>query len=404
MAATDAELFVEPSGEAERAGLRSWQRELTHYQRFMAEEGVPVYPGIGFHDVRELELGDWPRMGGRGAFLYLDGLEGIKGMYVLEIPGGAAINAERHLYHEFYLVLEGRGTTETWLTGSERRQITEWQPGSLFYLPPNVNHRLINATNERVMIIATTNAPGLWNLLRDRNFIFENDYPFPQHYSEDADFYKFDDTLYATRNNKRAQKRTNYYPDVINCELPLDNQRVPGYRRIQPQYRGFENEGGFISQYPPGRYSRAHYHGAGAVLVCLRGHGYSYNWLRDYGTTPWADGNGDKVRMIAYKQGGLVAAAPGGGNWFHQHFNVSREHFRVINYWGGPTSGVQRAGASEEDLAHGGVQVSGNLNIREGGHSIAYSEEDPYVREYYESELSKEGLKSDMAEELYQSD
>jgi hypothetical protein len=65
---------------------------------------------------------------------------------------------------------------------------------------------------------------------------------------------------------------------------------------------------------------------------------------------------------------------------------------------------LQRAGVREDDEAHGGLQVSGNLNIREGGHSIAYSEEDPFVRELYESELAKEGLHSDMAEELYKSD
>ena len=38
------------------------------------------------------------------AFLYLDSLEGIKGMCTsLEIPGGGQLNPERHLYHEFYL-------------------------------------------------------------------------------------------------------------------------------------------------------------------------------------------------------------------------------------------------------------------------------------------------------------
>jgi hypothetical protein len=40
-------------------------------------------------------------------------------------------NAERHLFHAFYLVLEGRGTTETWID-EKRKQIVEWQPGSLF--------------------------------------------------------------------------------------------------------------------------------------------------------------------------------------------------------------------------------------------------------------------------------
>ena len=49
---------------------------------------------------------------------------------------------------------------------------------TLFYLPPNVMHRLVNATKERVLIIATTNAPPLYNMIRDREFIFNNDYIF----------------------------------------------------------------------------------------------------------------------------------------------------------------------------------------------------------------------------------
>ncbi|MSQ28646.1 MAG: hypothetical protein EXR51_11015 [Dehalococcoidia bacterium] len=35
----------------------------------MAEEGIPVHHGIGVNDARELELGAWPRMDGRGIFL-----------------------------------------------------------------------------------------------------------------------------------------------------------------------------------------------------------------------------------------------------------------------------------------------------------------------------------------------
>lgn len=392
------ELFQEPSAESQRAGIRSWEPPKPAYKRYMEEEGIPIVTGIGVHNVRELDLGDWPRLEARGAFLYLDGIEGLKGMYVLEVPGGGVTAPERHLFHEFYLVLEGHGTTETWFGDSGRKQIVEWQPGSLFYFPPNVNHRLVNGTDKRALVIATNNAPPLFNLIRDRDFIFTNDYRFTRHYSEDEDFYRYDEKLYAVPNNKRAQARTNYYPDIINAELPLDNQRVPGYRRIQPAFRGFEEDhNGFIAEYPIGRYSRGHHHAAGAVLVCLKGAGYTFNWPRHLGTTPWKDGFGDQVRICDYVQGGLVAAAPGGGTWFHQHFPVSAEPFRVINYWGGPTPVML------DSLNHE-TGMSNNLNIREGGGSIAYSDEDPFVRQMFEESLSKVGQQSAMPEELYQTD
>ncbi|HVB07011.1 MAG TPA: cupin domain-containing protein [Acidimicrobiales bacterium] len=391
------ELFQEPASESERAGLQKGKAQLSNFEKFLVSENIPVHRGIGFRDVRDLELGAWDRLGGRGAYMELSGLDGIKSMFVLEIPGGGVLNPERHLYHAFYLVLEGRGTTETWIR-EDHKQLVEWQPGSLFYLPPNVHHRLVNATNERVVIIAATNAPGIFNIFGNTDFIFDNDFAFPEHYREEGDFYKYDDQIYAIPTTKRAQARTNFYPDIINSELPLDNQRTPGFRRVQPAWQGFRDEaiGTFIAQYPPGRYSRAHYHTAHAVLVCLRGEGYTFNWPRHLGLTPWKDGHGDQVNRIDYGPGGLVSAAPGGGDWFHQHFAVSADPFRVFNMWGGPLPENYRG------FTESGAGVNSNISL--GGHAIGFAEEDPYVRETFEAGLAKSGLSSTMPEELYTKD
>ena len=62
--------------------------------------------------MRDVTLGNWQRRNARGAFLYLDGLEGVKGMYVLEVPSGGATNPEKHIYDEFFLVIEGRQTVK----------------------------------------------------------------------------------------------------------------------------------------------------------------------------------------------------------------------------------------------------------------------------------------------------
>lgn len=117
--------------------------------------------------------------------------------------------------------------------------------------------------------------------------------------------------------------------------------------------------------------------------------------------TPWKDGNGDKVKMIEYVPGGLVAAAPGGTTWFHQHFGVSRDSFRVINFGHGPGSTLDQNASSGEE----GVRVvSLNMNISQGGRSVGYGVEDPHVREMFEAALAKEGLTSEMPEELYTTD
>ncbi|HLH26003.1 MAG TPA: cupin domain-containing protein [Chloroflexota bacterium] len=391
----------EPTGE-QPAGLLTYRPPKSPYERFMEEEGIPIVTGIGVYDTRELNLGPWKRLGGKGAFLNLDGLEGVKGMFVVEVPPGGALNPERHMYDEFFLVVEGRGSTEVWREGDKKRQVFEWQPGTLFMAPINAWHQLVNATNSPALLIASNNAPPIMNIYQSRSFIFDNPYDFRDRYDMGEDFFKPKTDLEADEVRGRAAMRSNVFPDIKNCALPLDNQRAPGYRRIQPYFSGFLRDaatGGFIAEYPSGRYSKAHYHLSGAVLVCLKGAGYTFNWPVELGPQPWQAGKGDQVKIQEYKDGGLVAAAPGGGSWFHQHFAVSKEPFRVINYWGGP---VAHWGGIFDEPGAGEVKAGNLFGIHEGGRTIMYWEEDPYIREYYQQRLKEVGVEFTMPESTFQ--
>ncbi len=119
-------------------------------------------------------------------------------------------------------------------------------------------------------------------------------------------------------------RRTNFMPDIVNTELPLDNRRSPGYRRVEPQMAG-NRFYVWIGQHETGRYSKAHKHQSAAVLVCVKGKGYTYTWPEALGTTPWKDGKADKILRQDYEPVGLVSAAPMAGDWFHQHFGVGKE-------------------------------------------------------------------------------
>jgi mannose-6-phosphate isomerase-like protein (cupin superfamily) len=385
--------YKAPTGD-ENIGLKKWTRQKTGYEKFMDEEGIPVFRGIGVRDTRDLKFGDWKRREARGTFMLLDGLDGSKGMYVLEIPGKGGTTPEKHIYHEFFIVVEGRGTTEITMQGTNEQQRFEWQPGSMFRIPPNATYRLINATRDRALMIAANNAPGMWNMFEDRDFVFNNNHPFTR-FSSGKDFFKYEHRVVAVPYNKRAAVRANFFPDIINCELPLDNQRAPGYRRFAPMWFGFEDrQTGFIAEYPVGRYSMGHYHKSGAVLVCLKGEGYTYNWPREYGFTPWKDGNADKVKVLDYVAGGLVAAAPGGGDWFHQHFGVGNSPLRLSNFWGGPN-------AVPEEFLNPVTGISALATTREGGQTIDYRDEDPFVREHFEKRLAEVGRTSDMDPKIY---
>ena len=84
----------------------------TAYDRFMESEGIPIVEGWYVADVRETERCPWKRLGGKGAFIQLYGLEDITALYVVEISPGDALKTERHMYEEIYYILAGSGSTE----------------------------------------------------------------------------------------------------------------------------------------------------------------------------------------------------------------------------------------------------------------------------------------------------
>ena len=51
--------------------------QKTAYFQWMARQRIPIIDGYGIEDVREVEMADWPRLGGRAAFINLYGMEGV---------------------------------------------------------------------------------------------------------------------------------------------------------------------------------------------------------------------------------------------------------------------------------------------------------------------------------------
>ena len=395
-AVIEGSVFQAPTGEEARAGNKVTKKVRGFYDVFMEEEGIPLFRGKGLKDIRELPRTDWKRMGGKGTFVQLDGTDWLHGMYVIEIPGGQALNAERHIYDEIFYVVEGRGSTEVWYDDMKKRTF-EWNAGTLFTVPTNSYHQLVNASSSPALMIVGTTAPNPLNEFHNRNFIFDNPYKFDDF---GDDYYKPKDELGVVAATGRAGRRTNIIPDLLNTELPLDNQRLPGFRRIEP-YLGSGLIHTFMWQYPSGRYSRAHGHSSGAIVICLKGRAYTMNWETSLGITPWEDGKGDRVNRIDYGAGGMVSAAPGGGAWFHQHFACSKEEPRFLIFSG---SWFQGGGARANQINYvrpGEEQVSGNWDLEDGGGSIGYYQEDPMIRKIYQEELAKEGASFTMPEGVY---
>ena len=383
-----------PTDNKTKAGYGKFLRPKTPYDIYMEEQEIPIYREIGVRRVQDLPRKPWKKTGGNGTFIQLLGTEGLWGCYVVEVPGAGALNPEKHMYEEIYLVVDGRGSTEVWTEGNGKKLTFEWQRGSLFSIPINASHRIVNATRSPALLLGGTTAPNVMNMFSNPDFIFNCPYQFKDRFDPTDDYYKPKEEIEPDPLRGLAMRQTNIIPDIINCELPLDNRRSPGYRRIEPHMTG-NNFYLWIGQHENGRYSKAHAHGSAAVLVCLTGKGYTYTWPATLGQKPWEAGKGELVKRQDYEPVGLVSAAPMGGNWFHAHFGISKEPLRLSAWFGPNAPGRERGRPGEKAIDYGAI------DIHEGGTAIPYYDEDPYLRKEYQETLKKEGVASRMADSLY---
>ena len=92
----------------------------------------------------------------------------------------------------------------------------------------------------------------------------------------------------------------------------------------------------------------------------------------------------------------MVSAAPMSGDWYHQHFGVSREPLRLLGWYGPNNHRAQQPGRPGEKAIDEGA-----IDITEGGTAIPYKLEDPFIRQEYTELLAKEGVASRMEESLF---
>jgi len=380
------------------------RRSYPYYQ-WMQGEGVPIhFATAGLPDVTTIERSPWPRTGkGLGAFIALLGtFEAERGMFVCEIPPGESLEVQHHLYEQFTLILQGQGATEIWQKNGPKRTF-EWAAGSLFAPPKNTYYRMFNLSQEPVIYFGVTNAPRLFNSLfaprkdtvsrRQLEFIFNSDYEFTDAYDGAEDYFARTEDRRATGRYNTSIWHTNFIPNVNDEWISDQEQKVAG-----GQLTGYVMAGGFpaghISEWPVGRYHKAHFHGPGAVLVGLKGNGYVNLWPRELGIHPWQDGYGDRVVQIEWGPNSIYVPPDA---WFHQHMSTGRvpaRHVAVYGFGNGSPLGVQR---SEDE---GGVFVP----VREGGPLIDYEDEDPEVRRYFIEANRKEGVECTMPPVVYRTD
>jgi len=93
----------------------------------------------------------------------------------------------------------------------------------------------------------------------------------------------------------------------------------------------------------------------------------------------------------------MVSAAPMSGDWFHQHFGISKEALRLSAWFGVGNHPHRKPGRPGETMTDFGA-----IDLKKGGTAIPYHEEDPFIRQEFEQALARKGVPSRMRPEYYE--
>lgn len=340
------------------------------YEIWQEWESIPVYKGFIIQDLLELELGKWNRTGGKAAFVNLDGAGGTCDTIVQEIAPGAQLKPIRHMYEEVIFVLEGQGATTIWNDGGKKHTL-EWQKGSLFSPPLNAWHQHFNAQGkEPVRFISLTDSPVVINNYRNVDYIFNNPFVFSDRYSGGADEWGKGGRYLEGIKRGRVWE-SNFIADLWSFQ-PKEYKERGGDNRTTLFEFVDNTTSAHLSEFPIGKYKKAHRHGAGAHIIVLTGCGYSFLWEE-----------GQYTKKTRVEWGPMSMFVPP-IQWWHQHFNPGQEPARylALKPWGFKFK--------VEDLKDTGEDV------KKGGAQIEYEDQDAEIHQVFLNECRTRGAQARM--------
>lgn len=337
------------------------ERMDTPYDAWAARQGIDIIRGYFVEDLYTLPLKWWERMGANGVLIMLEGTGYQDDAYVLGIPPGESTRPQRHLFEELVYVLDGRGATSVWID-ERRKQSFEWQRGSLFAIPLNAWYQHFNGQGDReARLLAVTDAPLVFNLFHNEDFIMNNPYVFADRFRGEEGYFAGKGILHRDR-----VLVTNFVADVPNL-IPIEWQERGRGNRTMFFELAESTMGAHVSEFPVGRYKKAHRHGPGAHVVILSGQGYSLLWPE-----------GKPKMKVDWKPGSMVVPPE---NWFHQHFNPGRTPARYL---------ALKMLSRRYKFQPG--KIKSDVSVALGGMQIEYEDEDGEIRRIFQAECAKNGV------------
>jgi mannose-6-phosphate isomerase-like protein (cupin superfamily) len=327
------------------------------YKKWIESEGVPIIGGAFVQDVRTEPLEYWKRKDCKGAIcMFSDQM--VADAYICEIDPGKQTKAQRQLYEEIITVAAGRGATTIWYEGTPKRTF-EWERGSTFAIPLNAWHQHFNASGgEPCRYFALTSQPVAFELFRDPEFIYNTSYTFKDRFDPgDPEFFSREGQYFTQYYG--GILHSNFIPDIRKIQLVPREKRGKGTRNMYIHMSGSAMLA-HVSQFPVGRYKKAHRHGPGAHVFLLDSTGYTLMW-----------NEGEKPQRYDWHEGTCIS--PPAGAW-HQHYNTGNEPCKFV-------------------ALHANTAVQ---KEEKGIEQIEFEDEDDSMRKMYEEECAKNGVKVDM--------
>jgi oxalate decarboxylase/phosphoglucose isomerase-like protein (cupin superfamily) len=345
-----------------------------YYDRWIESLDLPIYKGYYVEDLRTIGLGRWDERGVDAAFLQLAGQQGVTGSYVTEIRPAASTPPFRVAVDECVYVLQGLGITTVEGQDGARRSF-EWGKHAMFLLPANHTYQISNTSGtEPIRLLHASYLPLAMSVVPNPDFFFNNPVIDTGRLagSPEQEFYASAQATSRGNGTGRGVRQAwigNFFPDMRAWDklVPFFG-RGAGGTAVFVDFPGSPMSA-HMSVFPPMSYKKGHRHGPGFIIVIPVGEGYSIMWPE----------GGEKVVIPWHEASCFVPPA----RWFHQHFNVSTHPDRYLAIH--PPRG----------LSGTGERVEGASN------QIEYPDEDPFIRQKFEAELDKRGLKSVMPAQAY---
>jgi quercetin dioxygenase-like cupin family protein len=365
--------------EAEKATGANGEQEVDYwtkvsaYDKWIESTGVPVHRGYFIEDLRTLQLGRWDERDCDAAFMVLAGQEGVSEARVTEIGPGKSLPPLSFGLDEVVYVADGRGLTTIWLEGKPKKTF-EWQKHSMFLVPRGHHHQHVNAQGNRPARLLHYNyLPIAMEIVPDPRFYFQSGYRDERLvYGQNGEFYSEAKAVQQSPDHAGIEVywRGNFFPDMKAWDkLVPHKKRGAGGHTVR---MGFPNSqlSAHMSVFPARTYKKGHRHGPGRIIVIPAGEGYSIMWLegKEKVVVPWHESS--------------VFTPP--DRWFHQHFNLGATPARYLALH--PPAPFHGRGEKVEDRAKD---------------QIEYCSEEPWIRQKFEEELAKRGLKSQIPDEAY---